>query len=190
MSGTSSIDGWIAKIDAFTEKTRLSTLAAKVEREVRARRLKVASERAAIVTAFETLRPDGRPTFDAAYLAVAQVIGAMGDCSRRAIGAVFVRDDVPLAWGYNGADPGAPGCLSGACPRAESSTPEYGAYDNCIARHAEINAIGFAAHRGISLADATLYVSAEPCHGCYKALASARIVRIIWPGRLTALADA
>lgn len=146
-----------------------------------------AGDRAALAVAFEEFRPDGRPTFDALYLAVAQVVGTAADCSRPGgrVGAVAVRDDVPLAWGYVGVAAGAPGCLSGACPRATSEVPPGSDYDNCISQHAEINLFGFAAHHGISLADATLYVSREPCKGCYKAISAARIVRVVFPGRLT-----
>lgn len=143
--------------------------------------------RGEVMISFEALRPDGRPTFDALYLAVAQTIGMAADCSRPGgrVGAVAVRDDVPLAWGYVGVAAGDPGCLSGACARATSDVTPGSDYHNCISQHAEINLIGFAAHHGIRLADATLYVSREPCQGCYKAISGARIVRVVFPGRLT-----
>lgn len=148
--------------------------------------------RAAMAVSFEALRADGRPTFDALYLAVAQIVGMAADCSRPngLVGAVAVRDDVPLAWGYVGVAAGAPGCLSGACGRATSTVESGAPYHDCISQHAEVNLIGFAAHHGISLADATIYVSRKPCSGCYKAISAARIVRIVWPGQLTALARA
>jgi dCMP deaminase len=151
-----------------------------------------AGSRAAVSIEFDELREDGRPTFDALYLAVAQTVGMAADCSRPngLVGAVAVRDDVPLAWGYVGVAAGFPGCLSGACPRATSDVLPGTDYDNCISQHAEVNLIGFAAHHGISLADATLYVSREPCKNCYKAISAARIVRVVWQLGLTASAPA
>ena len=170
----------------FAAALNANTAAQKAARETAAVQA-TAGERAALAVVFEALRPDGRPTFDALYLAVAQTIGMAADCSRPGgrVGAVAVRDDIPLAWGYVGVAAGAPGCLSGACPRATSDVTPGSDYHNCVSQHAEINLIGFAAHHGIRLADATLYVSREPCQGCYKAISGARIVRVVHPGRLT-----
>jgi dCMP deaminase len=172
-------------LNAFTERTKMNTRMREIEREVAQRRSATAVERSAMAIKFLTLRPDGRPTFEAAYLAVAQVIGSMGDCSRAAVGAVAVRNHIPLAWGYNGTNPGAPGCLAGACERATLDVPPGSDYHNCIARHAEINLIGFAANRGIALAESTVYVSREPCAGCQKALYAVDVARVLFPEDLT-----
>lgn len=123
------------------------------------------------------LRPDGRPTFDALYLAVAQVFALAGDCTRRQVGAFIVKDHKPVGMGYNGVEPGRPGCASGGfCPRAHSNAPEYSAYDDCIAIHAEVNAI---ARSWASLEGATMYVTERPCDSCYKAIRAARIARVV-----------
>jgi dCMP deaminase len=113
------------------------------------------------------------------YGDVATALARRGDCRRRRIGAVIVLDDAPVSWGYNGTGPGAPGCIDGACPRGLTDVPAYGSYDECIARHAEVNAIGFAARRGVATAGATIYVTAEPCHGCAKAISAAGIARVV-----------
>lgn len=170
----------------FNEQVAIRESFRKAERETQKARAATSSERAAVAIRFLALRPDGRPTFDAAYLAVAQVIGMMGDCSRDHIGAVAVRGDVPLAWGYNGTNPGVPGCLAGACPRAAQDVPVGSDYHNCISRHAEINLIGYAAHHGIRLAESTVYVSRQPCAGCTKALYAVDVARVIYPEELTA----
>lgn len=169
------------RLNSFSEGVRIGARLREVEREVAQRRMATAAERSAMAIRFGELRPDGRPTFDAAYLAVAQVIGSMGDCSRAAVGAVAVLNHVPLAWGYNGTNPGLPGCLAGACERATMDVPPGSDYHNCIARHAEINLIGFAANRGIALAGATVYVSREPCAGCQKALYAVDVTRVLFP---------
>lgn len=58
-----------------------------------------------------------RPDWDTYFLGVAQSISARADCRRRTVGAVIVsQDHRVLSTGYNGAPPGRPGCLAGACP--------------------------------------------------------------------------
>ena len=195
MTGDPAPDTWKRLLDGMHrfgmqlhemgERLEIEESFRKAERDAQKHRRSVASERAAVAVKFLDLRPDGRPTFDAAYLAVAQVIGMMGDCSRDHIGAVAVRQDVPLAWGYNGTNRGEPGCLAGACPRAAQDVPLGSDYHNCISRHAEINLIGYAAHHGIRLADATVYVSRQPCAGCTKALYAVDVARVIYPEELT-----
>lgn len=180
-----SIHRMTINLDRFSERVRMNTRMREIEREVSKHRTATAAERSAVAIKFRALRPDGRPTLHAAYLAVAQVIGMMGDCSRDHIGAVAVRQDIPLAWGYNGTNPGAPGCLAGACPRAEQTVPAGSDYHNCIARHAEINLIGFAAHHGIRLAESTVYVSREPCAGCRKALYAVDVAGVLYLEDLT-----
>jgi dCMP deaminase len=121
-------------------------------------------------------RPDGRPAFDALYLAVAQVLATSGDCTRRKVGAFIVNNHIPIGMGYNGVEPGRPGCISGACPRAASDVEAYAPYTDCIAIHAEMNAI---ARSWAPLEGATMYVTEPPCDMCQKAIRAARIARVV-----------
>lgn len=86
--------------------------------------------------------------------------------------------------GYNGAASGAPGCLSdNACPRAFSDVEPGSSYDTgpgaCIALHAEQNLIMHANWKDLD--GATLYVTREPCGGCWKLIKGARFQRVVWP---------
>lgn len=86
-----------------------------------------------------------RPDFPAYFLDIAKLIAKRGDCTRRQIGAVIVQADRIWATGYNGpSKSGEPGCLAGACPRGQKSfaeQPSYAQYNDCIAIHAEMNAL-------------------------------------------------
>lgn len=133
-----------------------------------------------------------RPSWDCWFLEIVQVISKRADCRRRQHGAVIVSADHRiLSAGYNGAPPGEPGCLSGACPRgllsyadlppaADAGQADYDVGPGaCISNHAEMNALLWA---GREARGATLYVTGEPCPTCAKAVRGAGIVRVVYPG--------
>ncbi len=128
------------------------------------------------------------PGWDDYFLQIATAVAARAKCTRRRVGAVLVLDRRIIATGYNGAAPGKPDCLEGACPRGQLSydaVPGLGDYDRpgtpgfCIAIHAEVNALLFATR---DTKGATAYITDPPCPGCRKALAAAGIVRAVWSG--------
>lgn len=85
-----------------------------------------------------------------------------------------------VATGYNGTTPGQPGCLDGACPRGLQSVvavPPYSEYSNCIASHAEVNALMYADEWELD----TLYVTDRPCVDCDKVIKGTQIHRVVWP---------
>jgi len=49
----------------------------------------------------------------------------------------------------------------------------------CIALHAEQNAIIRASH--LDMLGATLYVTDEPCGGCWRMIQGTPIARVVWP---------
>lgn len=124
-----------------------------------------------------------RPGWDEYFMAIAVAVSARGDCTRRQVGAVIVRDHRLVGTGYNGAPSGRTGCLEGACPRAFKSyaeaAPGSGNYDDCIAIHAEANAIIHT--RRDDCTGATLYITSVPCTGCAKLIAASGIARVVTP---------
>lgn len=127
------------------------------------------------------------PTWDEYFLMIAATVSSRAKCVRRQVGAVLVVDKRIIATGYNGAAPGRPDCLEGACPRGRLGydvVPAFSDYDMpgtpgfCIAIHAEVNALLFATR---DTQGATAYITDEPCPGCRKALAAAGISRAVWP---------
>lgn len=137
-----------------------------------------------------------RPDIDAYFLAQAVVIARRSTCVRRAVGCVLVdARRHALATGYNGVPAGAPHCNEGVPQRRADSepgevmppcyphacagafSPSGGTGDGCGAVHAEINAL-------LQCRDvyqvSTVYVTAEPCGGCAKALVGTSAERVVF----------
>lgn len=118
-----------------------------------------------------------RPSWDECFLEVARVMARRSTCLRvpAGVGCVLVSaEHTILSAGYAGSMRGAPhctdpgvGCLivDGGCKRTV---------------HAEQNAIASAAANGVSLRDATAYVTLSPCRACAMMLRNAGIARIVY----------
>lgn len=141
-----------------------------------------------------------RPSWDQYFLNIADAVSERSDCTRRLVGAVVVKDNRIKATGYPGVPPGEPGCLDGACPRGRHHYDNYleccdcgnpwpcrdavepgSSYDTgpgaCISIHAEANAL-LDADREDCLG-ATIYITHQPCYGCYKLIRRSGITRIV-----------
>lgn len=124
-----------------------------------------------------------RPDWDVYFLELADRVSARADCRRSRVGAVVVGPDHRVvSTGYNGSPPGAASCLAGECPRGlltQAQCPSGSDYGNCIALHAERNAVLFA--QPSRLIGSTLYVTREPCPDCAELINSVGIVRVVHP---------
>lgn len=78
--------------------------------------------------------------------------------------------------GYNGGPPGYQHCNDGGCPHALTGTP--GVYDDCIAIHAEENALMYSDFQ--QRFEGTLYVNGRPCLGCSRKLAGSGLARVVY----------
>jgi len=126
-----------------------------------------------------------RPTWTEFYLGLAQAASVRGECTRSKVGAILVKV-LPdgrhrTSIGYNGAEPGAPSCLTGHCPRGLMTYDEHpprGSYSNCIAMHAEDNAI---TNASFDIHNAVVYVTREPCDDCHSLMDQMGIHASVWP---------
>lgn len=120
-----------------------------------------------------------RPDWDDYFLNIAKAVAARADCSRRATGAVIVKNRRIVSTGYNGTPPGGLSCLKGDCPRATMKNILHGSadYSNCISIHAEANAIAYANRADTE--GATIYLTSDPCDMCSKLIKAAGIVRVV-----------
>lgn len=122
-----------------------------------------------------------RPSWHEYFMMLAKLVSVRSTCNSRKIGAVIVRNNRILATGYNGAVHGAPHCIDQGpdfCLRRSIGAHDAEKYNYCISSHAEVNAIDQAARFGISLDEAVLYCTLEPCNWCFKQLIQAGIKAI------------
>lgn len=125
-------------------------------------------------------KKDTRPGWDEYFMSIAHVVKRRGNCSRRQVAAVIVRELRIISTGYNGTPRGVPNCFEGGCPRCASDAPSGSGLGDCICAHAEENAIVQAAYHGISVKDGTLYCTHSPCLMCTKMIINAGIKEVVY----------
>ena len=103
-----------------------------------------------------------RPTKEEYYMAISQLASLRSTCLSRKVGAVIVKDDNPISFGFNGPARGV----------------EH--LELCPASHAEQNAIAFAARHGISTVGATIYVNTFPCKDCMNSIINSGITKVVY----------
>ena len=118
-----------------------------------------------------------RPTWDETWLRVAKAVAERSLCTRRKVGAVIVTsENRPVSTGYNG-PPAGMGWVSDCstfCPRVNNKTEDY---DNCVAIHAEANALLFASRSQYE--GGTIYVTHICCYSCAKLIANSGLARVV-----------
>lgn len=121
--------------------------------------------------------------WDKRFIKLAETISDWSSCYKenRQVGAVIVRDRRILTTGYNGAPAGIVSCKErGECLRNKMGIASGTHHEICYAIHAEQNAIIQAAKIGVSIQDATLYCTHQPCSICAKMIVNAGISRIVY----------
>ena len=113
-----------------------------------------------------------RKSWDEYFMAIAREVATRSTCDRKHVGAVIVRDKMIVATGYNGSIRGLPHCDDAGHLMEDN---------HCVRTvHAEANAIVQAARNGMRVEDASIYVTASPCFGCFKLVANSGIRRIVF----------
>jgi dCMP deaminase len=121
-----------------------------------------------------------RPSWDAYFMGITALVAQRSTCTRRMVGAVIVKDKRILTTGYNGAPTGIRHCLEVGCLRETMNIPSGERHELCRGIHAEQNAIIQAAYHGVSVKDAGLYCTNQPCAICAKMIINAGIKRIYY----------
>ncbi len=106
------------------------------------------------------------------FMKIAEIVKLRSGCTRRQVGAVFVRDSRILATGYNQAPSGVKHCNEVGCTL----------YDGHCVRsiHAELNGILNATKVGQSLEGASAYVTTFPCLRCLSAMRNTGVKEVVY----------
>jgi len=121
-----------------------------------------------------------RPSWDTYFMDITSLVSKRSTCTRRAVGAILVKNKQILASGYNGAPTGVQHCSVTGCLREALKVPSGERHELCRGIHAEQNAIIQAALHGTSIKGATLYCTNLPCSICAKMIINAGINRIVY----------
>jgi dCMP deaminase len=103
------------------------------------------------------------------FFSVAELTGQLSYATRLKVGAVLVRDKRILLCGYNGMPPG----MDNVCEDENNKTKKE-------VLHAEENLILYAAKKGISLNDSSLFITHSPCMFCSRLIFGSGIKEIFY----------
>ncbi|MGI6213080.1 MAG: deoxycytidylate deaminase [Christensenellales bacterium] len=121
--------------------------------------------------------------WDDRFMQMAKLVATWSSCFKddRQVGAVIVRNKRILTTGYNGAPSGVASCKERQeCIRIIQGIKSGTMHEVCYAVHAEQNAIIQAAKLGVSLQDATIYCTHQPCSICAKMIINSGIQRVVF----------
>ncbi len=121
-----------------------------------------------------------RISWDRYFMMIAEDVSTRATCIRRRVGAVIVKNKRILSTGYNGPPSGISHCDSEKCLRTKFNVPSGERHELCRGLHAEQNAIIQAAQYGVSISDAQIYVTHQPCSICTKMLINSGIKKFTY----------
>ncbi|MFO7535555.1 MAG: cytidine/deoxycytidylate deaminase family protein [Kiritimatiellia bacterium] len=121
-----------------------------------------------------------RPDWDTYFMDIAHVAARRGNCRRRQVAALIVKDRRIISTGYNGTPRGIKNCFEGGCRRCAGEAPSGASLGECICCHAEENAIIQAAYHGIAVRDSMIYSTLSPCLICTKMIINAGILEVVY----------
>lgn len=114
------------------------------------------------------------------WMDLAKKVQEQSSCVRRHVGAVIVRDDQLLSYGFNHTPNNIPQCTEETCIRKINNIKSGTRHEMCLAVHAEQNALIMALKKGINVEGATIYVTDSPCIICTKLLINAGIKTVYY----------
>lgn len=120
-----------------------------------------------------------RISWDDYWMTIVFDIAKRSTCLRRQIGALIVKDNIIVSTGYNGAPRSFSHCLDSGCRRDKLHIPSGEKIEECIAVHAEQNALLQAGRMAIG---GVLYVNCFPCKVCSRLIINSGIMRTVISG--------
>lgn len=113
------------------------------------------------------------------FLKMLEPFSKLSHCVSKQVSALIVKDGRIISTGINGTAPGYTNCDS-IFDKNKFNRAEHHAFSEKYEIHAEMNAILFAASKGISLNGATLYCNLFPCWNCIKNISVTGIKQIVY----------
>lgn len=108
-------------------------------------------------------------SLDSVYMNIAAEVANLSHCKRSKVGALIVKDNNILSFGYNGSPSGIDNCCEDKLART-----------HWWVLHAESNAVAKVAKSTQSSENATLYTTLSPCNDCSKIIIQAGITRVVY----------
>jgi len=125
-------------------------------------------------------KKESRPSWGTYFMNITNLVAERSTCTRRAVGAVLVKDKRILSTGYNGAPSGLKHCREVGCLREQLGVESGKMHELCRGIHAEQNAIIQAAYHGVSVKGAFIYCTNQPCSICARMIINAGIQKIYY----------
>ena len=125
-------------------------------------------------------KKESRPSWGTYFMNITKLVAERSTCTRRAVGAVLVKEKRILSTGYNGAPTGLKHCLEVGCLREQLGVESGKMHELCRGIHAEQNAIIQAAYHGVSVNGAVIYCTNQPCSICARMIINAGIQKIYY----------
>ena len=123
---------------------------------------------------------EDRPSWEQYFMDITQLVAKRSTCLRRSVGAVIIKNKRILTTGYNGAPSNIKHCIEAGCLREDLKVASGERHELCRGIHAEQNAIIQAAFHGVSIKDATLFCTNQPCSICAKMIINSGIKQIYY----------
>jgi dCMP deaminase len=99
-------------------------------------------------------------------------------CGKKQYAALLVDDmNHIVGFGYNGGPRNTTHCKDGGCKRFLENSQSGSVYDNCIAIHAEANAL---LHSDYNAKPTKLYVNGPPCFNCAKLISNSTVTTVYY----------
>lgn len=106
--------------------------------------------------------------WDIIYIGVAELISSASYCNKKKVGAIIVKDNSIVSFGYNGT------------PSGFDNNCEDNNETKSIVLHAESNAISKCAMSVQSTFGSSLYCTLSPCEQCAKLIIQSGIKKVVY----------
>lgn len=107
------------------------------------------------------------------FMCLAYLASARSPCARLHVGCILVKNKRVVSMGYNG-------FVTGEDHNSIIKVDACGKEHEIATIHAEQNSVCYGANTGVSLNEATAYITHYPCINCTKLLASCGITHIYY----------